>query len=74
MTIRNLNQFATGQAQPGLSASVLNIVDMTVPANPAEQRSIAPLDARLSAQAEKLAALRHHERGLIQQLFPSPED
>jgi type I restriction enzyme S subunit len=43
---------------------------------PAEQRRIADclaaLDARLSAQSAKLAALRHHKRGLMQGLFPSP--
>lgn len=44
---------------------------------PAERHRItdclASLDARLSAQAVKLAALRNHKRGLMQQLFPSPE-
>lgn len=44
---------------------------------PAEQHRIADclasLDARLSAQAQKLAALRRHKRGLMQQLFPSSD-
>lgn len=43
-----------------------------------EQRAIADclsaLDALIAAQAEKLDALRTHKRGLMQQLFPSPED
>ncbi len=43
-----------------------------------EQQRIADclstLDARIAAQAEKLDALRTHKRGLMQQLFPSPEE
>lgn len=43
---------------------------------PAEQRRIATclasLDTRLAAHANKLAALRLHKRGLMQQLFPAP--
>jgi len=46
------------------------------PADPAEQQKIADclsaLDARITAQTEKLDALRTHKRGLMQQLFPSP--
>lgn len=44
----------------------------------AEQRKIADcltsLDALIAAQAAKLDALRTHKWGLMQQLFPSPED
>ena len=43
----------------------------------AEQQRIADclsaLDARIAAEIEKLAALKTHKRGLMQQLFPSPE-
>lgn len=46
--------------------------------SPDEQNRIADclsaLDATITAQAEKLNALRTHKRGLMQQLFPSPED
>jgi type I restriction enzyme S subunit len=45
--------------------------------NEAEQQRIAAclraLDARLAAEAAKLAALKTHKTGLMQQLFPSPE-
>ena len=44
----------------------------------AEQRRIADclssLDARIAAEADKLAALKTHKQGLMQQLFPSPEE
>jgi type I restriction enzyme S subunit len=45
----------------------------TIP-SPAEQQRIADclgsLDARLAAEADKLAALKAHKKGLMQQLFP----
>ena len=44
----------------------------------AEQQRIADclstLDARIAAETEKLAALKTHKQGLMQQLFPSPEE
>jgi type I restriction enzyme S subunit len=44
---------------------------------PGEQQRIADclstLDARIAAEADKLAALKTHKQGLMQQLFPSPE-
>lgn len=43
-----------------------------------EQQSIADcflaLDERINAQSEKLAALRTHKKGLMQQLFPSASE
>jgi type I restriction enzyme S subunit len=45
---------------------------------PAEQKRIASclssLDALVTAEAQKLETLRTHKRGLMQQLFPSPEE
>lgn len=45
--------------------------------SPAEQRRIADclgsLDAAIAAETRRLAALRTHKKGLMQQLFPSPE-
>ena len=71
----NLNQYATGQAQPGLSVTVLEKVDIAVPANIKEQQRIAELltalDEQISAQGEALAALKVHKKGLMQGLFPS---
>ncbi len=34
---------------------------------------LSALDARIVAEADKLAALKTHKKGLMQQLFPSPE-
>ena len=47
------------------------------PADHAEQHRIATslssLDALIAAETQKHAALQRHKRGLMQQLFPSPE-
>lgn len=45
---------------------------------PAEQQRIASclssLDALITAETQKLEALKTHKKGLMQQLFPSPEE
>lgn len=74
LTLLNLNRFATGQAQPGLSVEVLDKVPCAVPINEKEQQKIADclssLDELIAAQAEKINALKTHKKGLMQQLFP----
>jgi type I restriction enzyme S subunit len=74
LCLLNLNRFATGQAQPGLSVEVLEKVDCVVPKNKDEQQKIADclssLDDLITAQTQKIDALKTHKRGLMQQLFP----
>ena len=71
-----LRDFITGMAQPKLNRGMLDTIPIPLP-EPAEQQRIADclgsLDARLAAEAEKLAAFRGHKKGLMQQLFPSAE-
>jgi type I restriction enzyme S subunit len=73
----NLNQYSIGQAQPGLSVTVLEKVPIAIPKTEREQQRIADclssLDAQIAAESEKLDALKTHKKGLMQQLFPSPE-
>lgn len=68
----------------GSSASMSNITKPEVLAftvmapSPAEQQRIASclssLDALITAETQKLEALKTHKKGLMQQLFPSPEE
>lgn len=70
----DLNKFATGQAQPGLSVDVLNNVMTSIPQDEAEQQRIADcltsLDDLIAAETRKLDTLKAHKKGLMQQLFP----
>lgn len=74
LCLLNLNRFATGQAQPGLSIEVLEKVACVVPTDKDEQQKIADclssLDELITAETQKLDALKTHKKGLMQQLFP----
>ncbi len=75
LCLLNLNRFATGQAQPGLSIDVLEKVNCAVPKNKSEQQKIADclasLDELITLEAQKLDTLKTHKKGLMQQLFPA---
>ena len=66
----------SGQAITRITLEKLGNYVVSLP-DLAEQQRIAAclgsLDARLAAEAEKLAALKAHKKGLMQGLFPSPE-
>ena len=58
----------------GISATRLTKIKLPLPTQPAEQQKIAEclssVDELIAAQARKLAALKTHKKGLMQQLFP----
>lgn len=71
----NLNKFATGQAQPGLSVDVLKNVLCPFPQEEQEQKLIADClssaDSGIAAQSDRIEILKAHQSGLMQQLFSS---
>lgn len=70
----NLNQYAIGQAQPGLSVNFLEKIVIQIPEQEKEQQKIADclssLDNVISLQAQKIDALHHYKNGMMQKLFP----
>jgi type I restriction enzyme S subunit len=72
-----INIHGTGQNN-NLSKEILKSVAICFPKEPAEQQRIADylssLDELIVAQAKKVELLKQHKKGLMQQLFPSPEE
>ena len=75
---------ALSKLAKGTSGSMKNITKpdvlgfLIVAPKPAEQQRIAgcltSLDDLIAAQTQKLDAIKTHKKGLMQQLFPSPEE
>lgn len=72
-----LNKVATTGAQKNINNEILREVSVLLPSVPEQQRiatCLSSLDALITAATQKLAAFQTHKRGLMQQLFPSPEE
>ena len=73
----DLRDFITGIAQPKLNRAMLDTVPVLLP-EPDERTKIAEclssLDAKIAGEANVLDTLKTHKKGLMQQLFPSPEE
>lgn len=63
--------------QPGINSTEYSSLTIPLPPNFHEQQKIAAclssLDELITAQAQKLEALKTHKKGLMQQLFPANE-
>jgi type I restriction enzyme S subunit len=67
----------TGNTIKHILASELKTLPVLVPGLAEQQRiasCLSNLDARISVEARKLEAFKTHKKGLMQQLFPSPEE
>lgn len=66
---------AKGIKMPRGDISLMKEYPIAIPANPKEQQKIADcltsVDELITAQAQKLGALKAHKKGLMQQLFPA---
>ena len=69
---------AQGTKVHGISATRISTVRIPIPPTTAEQQKIADclgsLDDLIAAEDRKLDALRRHKQGLMQQLFPRPDE
>jgi type I restriction enzyme S subunit len=73
----NLNKVATTGAQKNINNEILREVSVLLPSVPEQQRiatCLSSLDALITAETQKLEALKTHKKALMQQLFPSPEE
>jgi type I restriction enzyme S subunit len=73
LTYLNLNQYATGAAQPGLSVQNLERVETTIPKSKEEQQKISSflhlIDQRIQTQNKIIENLETLIKGLSEKLF-----
>lgn len=74
----DVGSYITGAAPPKLTLGKLKEIPIPVPTLKEEQQKIADcfssLDELITAQTQKIEALKTHKKGLMQGLFPSAEE
>ncbi|WP_006788494.1 restriction endonuclease subunit S [Thiorhodospira sibirica] len=71
-----LEKFSQGMAIKGFTKDDISKLAVYLPKLKEQQKiadCLSSLDALITAQADKLDALKLHKKGLMQQLFPRPE-
>ena len=72
-----IDSFQAGGNRQGLNFAQIRSFVIPLPPNEMEQQRIADclstLDTQIAAESNRLAALKTHKQGLMQQLFPAPE-
>ncbi len=64
----------TGSSYPAINSSDLADISVVIPSKDEQQKiadCLSSLDELIAAETQKLAALKTHKKGLMQQLFPS---
>ena len=73
-----LRSLSNDGGQKNLSQGLIRELLISLPKDVEEQQKIADclssLDDLITAQTQMLSTLKTHKKGLMQQLFPSPED
>ena len=67
----------TGNSQKFVALGKIRGLPIPVPSLPEQERiadCLSSLDALITAETQKHGALKTHKKGLMQQLFPSPEE
>lgn len=70
-------EIATGSTVKTIGLPFFKALRITVPTMDEQLRiadCLSTLDTQIAAQAAKIESLKQHKRGLMQQLFPSPEE
>lgn len=73
----NLNKLVYGSGQPLITGGQLRLLPVLLPIESERQKIVSclsTLDELIAAQTKKLEAVKTHKKGLMQQLFPSPEE
>ena len=75
---KQIDSFQAGGNRQGLNFAQIRSFEIPLPPAEDEQRRIsdclASLDDLITAQTQKLAALKTHKKGLMQQLFPALDE
>lgn len=72
-----LSHIADTSSIPQINNKHITPFDLLLPLEAEQQRiasCLSSLDALIAAETQKLEALKAHKKGLMQQLFPSPEE
>ncbi len=74
---KRVKQMSAKNSVDSVRMSMITEMPIWLPQIEEQQRiadCLSSLDARIAAEADKLAVLRTHKKGLMQQLFPSTEE
>lgn len=79
LIFQNINWLDHNEAGgiPSLSKTNIEKIKVFIPALPEQQKitaTLTSLDDLITAQSNKLEALKAHKKGLMQQLFPNPNE